>query len=853
MRFKSAETKNMDAFPSGLIIGSYEGAEMKQRRKEVYRQELLQQIAENHTNKKREKELELLVAASGVTDPEKQPDRLRQFGAVRQEYQTQKRDEPYNPGPKLDSLGADSYRQSTEKRISPGVEKRATPLVAFPPFDNSAILDRLTTSGGLGALSIAGISGVTSHNQDIHKSLVETLGEMIAPRITGAVPPVLPPVVSSACRSPYDDVYYHYGVTSPLEPHLPIYGRGTGKIQHPHSLSFPPLHSQRLINPGLQTQMPGECAAAPTTESTAGSGPRLNTESALSYLEVLKQQIREQQERRRHEKEENERYNAKVEAEMKAYNPWGRGGGGAPLKDKQGNLISDLKWMHKTNEEAYLYPDVQDRNGVGNSPQATEQVHLSMSSNEPMSQQRYKQDKYRDDLRQQIEEKRQAQMKERKRIQLEDEREEKRLAEQRARIQREFEEEQRKQSLQDPVTRNQASIHQAEEQQKAVEQKRDEAEEEEDGENSALQLQWERHTQLIPSINTDTDTEQGVGSCHGGRTGQENGRVHVTHKKRGIYLKPDTQDIYSHDKTKGQLTPPTPAQRKRVMGQQTSRPPSGESGEGPSTPWPSAPPTPVPARWNQLRENGISEMSALSRRLCILQRKMDSQRLLTGREELDSPIPTRRRGPPPVDVSEEGRVSIQVVPRKPSPRATKPINIHNIFDFNQLKCRESASRKEVQRVFPDPPTDGQSLELQQESLIQEQQRVINNMRARTTVYSGNDVTGQNPSEQRANQIDEDLPYLSLSSFNIEKIRERNQGRLRHLEEGMEPDRRSEERFMDEGDYSCPPSPLPGGRVSVDTIDTEPWLRPGTTETLKSFLAMRRWAGQDATTKLRSAD
>lgn len=54
-------------------------------------------------------------------------------------------------------------------------------------------------------------------------------------------------------------------------------------------------------------------------------------------LFVLK--IQEQQERKRVEREERERYEAKLEADMKRHQPWGRGGGGAPLKDSTGNLI----------------------------------------------------------------------------------------------------------------------------------------------------------------------------------------------------------------------------------------------------------------------------------------------------------------------------------------------------------------------------------------------------------------------------------------------------------------------------------------------------------------------------------
>lgn len=50
-------------------------------------------------------------------------------------------------------------------------------------------------------------------------------------------------------------------------------------------------------------------------------------------------QIQEQQERRRLEREERERLEAQLEADMKNHEPWGRGGGGAPLRDTMGNLI----------------------------------------------------------------------------------------------------------------------------------------------------------------------------------------------------------------------------------------------------------------------------------------------------------------------------------------------------------------------------------------------------------------------------------------------------------------------------------------------------------------------------------
>lgn len=104
-------------------------------------------------------------------------------------------------------------------------------------------------------------------------------------------------------------------------------------------------------------------------------------------------QIQEQRERRRQEREERERDEAQLQADMKNHMPWGRGGGGAPLRDSTGNLIggtyflfflfslfensllynqngcikiatcgsADLNQMHKQNEEAYSNPEVWQR------------------------------------------------------------------------------------------------------------------------------------------------------------------------------------------------------------------------------------------------------------------------------------------------------------------------------------------------------------------------------------------------------------------------------------------------------------------------------------------------------------
>lgn len=57
--------------------------------------------------------------------------------------------------------------------------------------------------------------------------------------------------------------------------------------------------------------------------------------------------MQDQQERRLREKKEAEHYEAQLEAEMKNHQPWGRGGGGAPLRDSTGNLIGIASFSPK--------------------------------------------------------------------------------------------------------------------------------------------------------------------------------------------------------------------------------------------------------------------------------------------------------------------------------------------------------------------------------------------------------------------------------------------------------------------------------------------------------------------------
>ncbi|NWI36239.1 CSPP1 protein, partial [Picathartes gymnocephalus] len=309
---------NVWSFPLGG-----QDRELLQRRKEKYRQELMEQMAEQQRNKRREKELELSVAASGAQDPEKKPNRLKQFGFTARAF---------------------------EEKVPP-----ERPRVAFQT--------------PVPARSASPVNEDSQSDKDFQRGIVSSLGEMAAPRLA-PLPPPPPPVLTDNYKTPYDDAYYFYGARNPLDPALAYYGTGMMGMQPTPSLD-PCLGQAPVEQPVIGQTNTGDRQRSIGVYSEEKTKP--SKETTLSYQQELQQQIREREERRRQEREEKE----KLEAEMRNYNPWGRGGGGAPLKDAEGNLITDLNIMHKRNEEAYHNPEArlyEDKRAI---------VDLTLASSRP--------------------------------------------------------------------------------------------------------------------------------------------------------------------------------------------------------------------------------------------------------------------------------------------------------------------------------------------------------------------------------------------------------------------------------------------------------------------------------------
>ncbi|XP_069635582.1 centrosome and spindle pole-associated protein 1 isoform X9 [Haliaeetus albicilla] len=772
-------------YGTGLVLGGQD-RELLQRKKEKYRQELIEQMAEQQRNKRREKELELSVAASGAQDPEKKPNRLKQFGLT---------------------------ARAAEEKVPP-----ERPRVAFQ--------------------TPVPVPPASPVNEDFHRGLASTLGEIAAPRLA-PMPPPPPPILTDNYRTPYDDAYYFYGVRNPLDPNLAYYGTGMVGVQPTPNLD-PPLGQdpveKSVSNIGQRNTGDRQRSIGVFSEEKI----KPSKEATLSYQQELQQQIREREERRRQEREEKERYEAKLEAEMRNYNPWGKGGGGAPLRDAKGNLIS------------FTFAQT--------SPFARGNVF-----GEPPSPQHLKrQESYKNFLRLQIEEKRRREEAEREKLRMEEEKEEKRLAEQRMRIQKAYEDEQEEKRKKEEERRlkNKEIIRLDEERQKEAEKRRKEKEEKQ---NEQLRQYFEKEK--------------------------------MEEEKKMFSRQP---------------SPIIPALQNKSI-RKEERIPSSESHMSYYTqdpPQPRVPSPPVPARRNQLRafeerKNVINELSEMRKQLRSEERRLQEQ-LLNVASDDDVPITRRRREKNPKDIFEMARLRLQAPVRRPSSKeAQDPVNIQNIWEFNELKYKDSETCMGLRHMYPDPPKDDQTLEIQQQALLREQQKKLDRMRMRRETEDDS-ASGGNPQtmglfrnesnellknsllesdsafigangetfpalgevnsspqhppsarerrriKQKALECAEDVPpghplllqpdsfsLHSSFSLDVDQLKGKNEERLHRLTELQQKSAYLGDNVsLGEADDLLKRTPPHAARrpSSVDTVATEPWLRPGTSETLQRFMA-----------------
>ncbi|KAL4624598.1 centrosome and spindle pole associated protein 1-like isoform X2 [Arapaima gigas] len=650
-------------FATGLMIGLAEAEEEKRRRKERYRQELQEQIAQQQRNRKREKDLELHVAATGANDPEKRPDRISQLS-------NRQRAAHQQPWFGLCNM---AWRPPLRGLLLEEPKPPERPHVAFQ-------------SPLLGALAGMREGGTSRLREDSPRGLWNKL-ELSTPSV--APPPASS--LSDSYRPLSDKVQDWYGGKRWLSP--------SWTCHEVLEFMLDPA-AQEASPPGAQPAVTDWTGAAPSAGRNSQSNqavlsyrdelkrqvqqpPKLSPATCprpMSYsMSVPKPQIQDRQEQRRHEEEHRKRYEAKLEDEMKAYNPWGRSGAGAPLRDQLGNLITDLNQMHKSNEAAYLHPEWQQEPGglrinplrlsskytyahCQSSADTPPSVPVCISMEPPIPQTLRQQDTYKECLRQQIEEKRRRQAEERERLRLVNEKDDERVAMERAKMLQEYEEEQekRKQKETELKAKNEELFRQAEERRRE-EQRRQQQQEEEEQRRQQEEEQSKRESLSQPE---EVFTEPPL-------------PISAVQRRRGPQLMPQPPVADHRCSTFPHLDHPVPH---------------------PQSP-------PVPARRNQLRAEEerqviLNKLSALSKRLRAEQKHLEGQllqanieeqapRIRLGRVEfrvcvcmcvctiLEKIVFFRSTEHPLLSTFDMDRLSLQGSGGRPFPKTTAPVSSQN--------------------------------------------------------------------------------------------------------------------------------------------------------------------------------
>ncbi|CAM9622121.1 unnamed protein product [Lampetra fluviatilis] len=921
-RTKSAGTRHAPMHAPARahgILPVHEGrCSVDKRRKERYRLDLLEQMAEREQNKRREKQWNLAVPVSGVVDP-------------------QKDDADDEPLRMLKMLGSGTTERPRFPMPPQDIPPPDRPRRAFhtpPPPDNENDAAAHRHTNGLQGARTAALPGP---------------GGRFYP---------------ASFATPYDPAYYYYAVHNPLEPGLPSFepgrlGQGQpplpyyGQVNgpplaanftnqwdggvHPSQAVLPPQQNMGLPLTGTWSQAalgqaqyntvlgpPPQVAQLPRgfpglTIGLGGLGETNNTEgrrgSFNKYQEDLQRQIKDTEEKKRRERMERDRQDARLEAEANTYNPWGKGGGGAPLRDDHGNLVTDLKQMRRQNEAAVHNPlksarrvapdsrgtpssfDPQLYNHGDHRPGTPDDaaVHGDGSGQTPrggtlldpsLPPQAAEQERYKDFLKQQIEEKRKREAEEREKIREEEEREERRLTEQRERIQREYEEEAEKKRKKEEEQRikNEELAREAEERKKEVERKRREDEEKRTDE---YRRQFERERQARREEVETTSSAQNPQARR-----QQRNEAGAT----------------DHQSTRG-ASPPIPALVKKQGFPGTREEQGNGIQDGVSTGRGSPP---VPARRNQLRTEGmgtdvLGELSLFRKQLQNEQRRLESQlrQQESSEEHRDarSGAGAQRSAHSRAasrDVFELARMRVQAPVRRPSSKGVPQHGPHaghhpppptlNYPDDELLDIQRSALVRDQRRRHdamrrPDPgsfenqvlgmktrdlglhlPPEDEGVRASRSSMLQSDSAFIGafgevfptdakGYQAPTAGQDGawdwepesRDV-GVSPRERRRQrhrvpleqrQVDMYEPrrppaspsLLSESSINVERLRARNAERMRRLQQMVTP---GDDVSLGDPDDILSRFVSPSRPYSAVTTATDVWLRPGSCDSPGAF-------------------
>nr|XP_006815068.1 PREDICTED: centrosome and spindle pole-associated protein 1-like [Saccoglossus kowalevskii] len=745
----------------GLKLGERDSQSAAQRKKEAYRRDLEQQIAEAREAKRREKQrernAELSVNASGERDPEKFADRLKNLPP----QESKPRFDPINHAAVQEKPNYARAQPRTSSLLEQPLDLGSYPTSQLNPNDPYVYyglrdpLDPETAkTDNKYPPPPTWLQGSTAPN--MQQLLLQQQQQLQAQQqLFQQTKQLMPDAGKLGGGPPIGMAYGQQGVIPGTVPMVPA---GSGIVGG--------------VPGGLSGGLPGGILNPRGPELTRQDTAILRGESAIinyvgdeqlsprhqqdpkSYQQELLEQMRERELKRKKEKEEEDRYNRKLEAEARSYDPWGKGGGGAPMKDVKGNIVADLRQLHNINEgvsgsgTGQLYsdvplPNVSPRpsynpgiNGQSEQPPTLELSAAFADASKPtfargnvwnlenedpnkIAQGKTAQDSYKDYLQQQVDEKRRRDAEEKEKIRLEEEREEKRLQAEREKMQKEFEEEQERQRRKEEEARlrNEQLILAAEDKRKEIERQR---REEENRRLEEMRRNEDEERQKKYAENAARVASPPIPTLRNKAEEFDEIPVHVDKS-----VTPET--VYNPRNGRLTNSPPIPSSRSRV----------GDN------------------------KDVIHALSAMRRQLHSEQKRIQQQ--LENREyDAYDPVPGARyrKRTPQVDVFEMARNKEAVYPRRTS---TEPANTNTVAEFTELKHRNGKSRQEFRSLYPEHPNSNSTLETQQNALIQQQEEKLNAIR-RGRITTAQDMPSMRPLDLGLGRESPSMPLPSESAF-----------------------------------------------------------------------------------------
>ncbi len=564
-------------------------------------------------------------------------------------------------------------------------------------------------------------------------------------------PPPHPPPHGAGYDTPYADLYFPPYAGNPYAPppqgsRPPSQGywanRGRSRDERGEGDLRATEEKQHNRSPRRQqSEKEPEVAVAPFL----GIGANTAKPDKDTYRKELKKQMQEKKERDMKEKVAKEKYEQQTE---EIYDPFGKGGCGAPVRDQFGNLVADLKQMRKINENRLsgnspinlrLSKDSARENAATTPLDFADNVSprntiLTYDKQDSEEVKKASQESYRDYLRRQVKEKEELKQREKEKQRIEEERELEQLERDRKRLQEEYQQELKRQRRREEEARskNEAIKHEAElKRQMAIMQ----AQREEEERRGALTEK--RFSENSNNFNLN-DVQR-----------PNSPPVPALRKMKQLSNPPPphggTQDSSEQGNFRSS-SPPVPALRKKqARGQQDPAKPVESRPEQERQP--------APEGATQRRDSGAvrtREMSATQDRqeastterssagLGVssptrgsISSEAEQRMLLTQlgaiRMHLQAELAkqTSQQHHQSSDIFEKAK---QQKPKIAGPRLSRPresATLNALGEFNKLKYGTSSQRGgRFYEDFPDAPDNESSLEVQQRALLNHQQEML---------------------------------------------------------------------------------------------------------------------------------